>query len=348
MSADQIAPAAPTQSAPIVKAPRERLPFVPRDFDDAWRQAEVLSKADLVPKGFKGKPHDILITILTGAELGISPMQSLRNIPVINGKGFIESKLKVALCLQHPDCGGFDMVESSAVRAIFETKRKGKVTRFEFTLEDAKQAELLGKDNWRKDPRSMLRARASGQLADIVWPDVVLGVGTKEDLDESDLAKALNTAPATFAPPPPVQHEEAQVVPPTPPRQPTPEQAFQQAKNEQDLKGIPPAEPPKKRAPYEDKSTDAPMREPGADEGEEMAAPVIPPPAGRTHSSTEPESDLSLYAQVQLVDPADPDAEKKLDAIAPEAKKVQGPGRQQLGDLIKAKRAAVAAKKAGK
>ncbi len=336
----------------IQAAPRAPLAFIPTNLTEAWRVAELLAKANILPDALRGRPHDILVTIMTGTELGLSPMAAIREIYVVKGKGYLSSLLKVALVKQSPECEYFRCVESTAARAIFETKRKNEgITRFEYTIQDAVRAELVGldaqgnlvgskskkpdagKDNWEKNPKLMLRRRCAGELADEVYPEITRGCGTQDDLPgDAPLAVNINAAPTTFAPPPPAPIEDAQVAPPSPP---TPKQAFEQAKNDLELKGVPPAEPPKKRATYEDKSTDAPPREPGSDEGEE-------------HVPREPESDLSLYAQVQAIDPADPEAEKKLDVIAPEAKKVQGPGRQQLGDLIKAKRAAVAAKKAGK
>jgi hypothetical protein len=45
-------------------------------------------------------------------------------------------------------------------RAIYETKRVGSTpVKISFTIEQAKQAGLTGKDNWRNYPAAMLRAR---------------------------------------------------------------------------------------------------------------------------------------------------------------------------------------------
>lgn len=344
MSANAIAPV--PNPIPPARASGERLAFVPKDFDDAWRQAEVLSKISIFPDYLKGKPHDILATIITGAELGLSPMQSVRDIVVVKGKGFIQSKLKVALirqALNKPAGDYFRMISSSATESTWESKRDGHVTKYTYTMEMARLAGLDSNDNYKRRPAEMMIARCSGTLAEIDWSDVTRGIGNKEDLPDYG-AIAINSAPATFAPPPPAQPEDAQVVPPTPPP-PTPKQAFDQAKNELELKGTPPAEAPReRRLPIQDAPT--PMREPGADEGEEMSAPVIPPASGRTDAPAE--SDLSLFAKLQAIDPADPAAESKIDAISPEAKRVQGPGRQQLIDLMKVKREAVKKARGGK
>lgn len=339
--------------------PRERLAFVPKDFDDAWRQADVLSKSNILPDALRGKPHDILATIVTGAELGLSPMQSMRDIFIVKGKGFVSSALKVALVKQSDACEFFQLVESTPTRAIYETKRKGepKPTRLEYTMEQAKTAGLASNDNYTKHPDAMLRSRCSGRLCDIVYPDVIRGVGDKDDLP-AERAIAVNAAPQTFAPPaPPI--EDAQVVAPTPPP-PTPKQAFEQAKNDLELKGVAPAEPPKReRIKIDDKTTETVEqvmsqqidahqqrldRQPGDDDGDETPTQI---PVSNMKPGAEAEA-RQLLSEVNGVDPNLPGATEQLDLIAPRAKQAQGPLRQQIADAVKAKREAIKKARGGK
>jgi hypothetical protein len=319
MSANQIAPINANPLATTAGGSRERLAFVPKDFDDAWRQADVLSKVGIFPDYLKGKPHDILATIITGAELGLSPMQSVRDIVVVKGKGFIQSKLKVALVKQSLNKAAgdyFRMVESSATKAVYETKRDGHVTKYEYTIEMAKLAGMLGNDNYQKRPAEMLRARCSGDLCEIEWSDVTRGIGIKEDIETAETP--LNKVPTTFAPPAP-EIEEAQVVAPTPPAPPA-------AKVEQPVVEA--------RKP----------REPGDDDD---APPASEAPKQQTLAVEAP-SELAVYAEVNAVDVNDPDAEKKLDDISPRARAVQGPSRKEISDMMIAKRAAIRTKRAGK
>jgi hypothetical protein len=136
-------------------------------------------------------------------------MAAIRDLYVVKGKAYMSALLKVALVKKSDECDYFRCVESSAQRAVFETKRVGEgVTRFEYTIEEAKQADLVdrpkkdgkdGKDNWEKTPKLMLRRRCASQLSDEVYPDVVRGIGDREDLPE----QTVNAAPQTFATPSP-------------------------------------------------------------------------------------------------------------------------------------------------
>jgi len=47
---------------------------------DLMTFAKTIAASGLIPDAYRGKPADILVTLVTGRELGISPMQSLRGI----------------------------------------------------------------------------------------------------------------------------------------------------------------------------------------------------------------------------------------------------------------------------
>lgn len=198
-----------------IAKPRVALPFVPTNLDEAWRQAEMLGKASLLPDALRQKPHDILVVLMTGAELGLSPMQSIREVYVVKGKGYISALLKVSLVRQSGLCLSWQMIESTDAIATFETQRKGdaKPTRMSFTAEQAKRAELLGRpkrddakgeDNWTKYTALMLRRRCTSQLADEVYPDVLRGTGAEDEMpDELEVTGARIDGQAVYAPPPP-------------------------------------------------------------------------------------------------------------------------------------------------
>ncbi len=179
--------------------------FDPENLDQAEKLAVTLSKSALLPDALRGKPADILVTLIAGRELGLSPMQAIRSMYVVKGKPVLSSDLMVALVKRHPECVYFKMLESSDTVARYATERKGEgKTEMAFTIQQAQQAGLSNGDNWKKYPAAMLRARCSSALARVVFPDLTLGV-----CDPDEAKEFSGEAPTT----PPPQVAEKDVTP---------------------------------------------------------------------------------------------------------------------------------------
>lgn len=161
--------------------------------------AREFSVSQLLPKHLRDKPADVAITVLYGRELGLTPMQAIQGIHVIEGKPSLSAAMAVALVKRSPLCEFFDLVDSSAKSATYETKRRGgrKESKMTFTIEEAQSAGLLGKDNWKKYPAAMLRNRAALALARDVYPDVVANIISDDEADD------LRPSFGHVAPPPP-------------------------------------------------------------------------------------------------------------------------------------------------
>lgn len=159
------------------------LAITPRTIDEATSLAERLSKSSLLPKAMQGKMPDVLVTILAGQEMGLSPMASLRSFHVIEGKTVLGADGMVALVLGSGKAEYFERVEESDTSVTYETKRVGalKPRRCTWTLQMAKAAALNAKDNWRLYPRAMLASRAKSELARDVYPDVLAGCYTEDE-----------------------------------------------------------------------------------------------------------------------------------------------------------------------
>ena len=177
------------------------LAFEPRDIADAVRLAQILVASRLLPRSI-ATPEAAFAVICTGRELGLTAMQSLRSIHIIEGKPTMSADLMVALVKRSAACRYFRLVESTAERAVYETARRDdpEPTRLAFTMAEARDAGVAGKDNWRKFPAAMLRARAASALVRAVYPDVLLGVYDSDsgELDEPvDVPRAEPSRPAT-------------------------------------------------------------------------------------------------------------------------------------------------------
>lgn len=183
-------------------------PYSPGSFQDAWRLAQVVVKSRLAP-GIESADQAFVV-LATGHELGLSPMQSLRGIHNIKGRPCPSADTLVAVCLASGKADYFREVSNDGDASTWETRRSGgKPARYTFTIADAQAAELLrGNGNWKKYPKRMLAARAKAFLARDVYPDLVLGLYTPEEITDGKVAPEVEPITVTREPDP---------EPPTPP-----------------------------------------------------------------------------------------------------------------------------------
>lgn len=177
-------------------SPSSALAFEPADVQSAVNLAKLLVASRLLPRTL-ATPEAAFTVIMVGRELGLTAMQSIRSIHVIEGKPTMSADLMVALVKRSPVCRYFRIVESTADVATYETLRDGeeKPTRLSWTAKQAREAGLAGKGNWKNFPDAMLRARAAAALCRAVYPDVMLGVYETDEIAPS--APIAEVVPST-------------------------------------------------------------------------------------------------------------------------------------------------------
>jgi hypothetical protein len=171
----------------------------PRNFDDAWQLCEIGVKSGLLPKAVQ-KTEQAVMIYLRGREMGLTFMQSFASINVIEGKTSLTAELIVARVKQHRSvCKYFRFVSGDEKQATFETWRvdEPEPTPFTFTWEDAVKLKLSDKDNYKKQPKTMLRWRCATTLARLVYPELTLGLYSPDEAE--DIAQG-NEAAVTAAP----------------------------------------------------------------------------------------------------------------------------------------------------
>ncbi len=153
------------------------LAVIPRSMPEIQSMAEVLAKSTLLPEALRNKVPDVVVQIMTGAELGLSPMASIRGVHIVQGRPVLAADTMMGLVLSSGLAEYFSCTESSATSVTFVTKRKGSPyeQKCTWSIEDAKRAGLHMKDNFRLHPRQMLAARAKAELARLAFPDVLAG-----------------------------------------------------------------------------------------------------------------------------------------------------------------------------
>lgn len=138
--------------------------------------SEGLAQSPFVPVAFKGKPADCTAAIMAGMELGLSPMASLKAFDVIQGQAAPRAITIVAVA----QASGHEMriVEWDDDHCVMEGRRKGEQAwqRVEWTTARADALGLLGKDQWKKQRKTMLRWRCASELGRIIAADALLGI----------------------------------------------------------------------------------------------------------------------------------------------------------------------------
>lgn len=152
--------------------------------------ADQIARSDFAPAGLRGKPEAVMAAMLQGHELGIGPMAALAEIGVINGKPCISAKLMRALVQRAGHDLWFEVKTSTKVTICGRRKDwpEDRVAKVTWTMDDAKTAGLSGGQNYRKYPRAMLAARATGELCRDNFADVLGGLSyTHEEVSDGDL-----------------------------------------------------------------------------------------------------------------------------------------------------------------
>jgi hypothetical protein len=162
----------------------------PRNFDEAWRMAEILADSDFVPKDYKGKPGNCLVAMQWGAEVGLKALQAMQNIAVINGRPALWGDAVIALVRGSPLCEWIIETED-ANSSTCRVKRRGEPEQSRtFTDEDAKAAGLLGKQGpWTQYRRRMRQMRARAFALRDVFPDVLRGLPVAEEVMDAPSAE---------------------------------------------------------------------------------------------------------------------------------------------------------------
>ena len=159
-------------------------------FDDAFKFARMVSASEFAPKDFRGKPESCMLAIQHGSEVGLSPMQSLQSIAVINGRPTIWGDAALALVQSSPVCEyvrEYTEGEGDGLVAVCEAKRKGypAPTVVRFSVADAKKAGLWGKSGpWSQYSSRMLTLRARGFALRNAFADALRGLITAEEAQD--------------------------------------------------------------------------------------------------------------------------------------------------------------------
>ena len=150
-------------------------------------------------------PEIALIRLQAGLELGLTPIWSLTNIMVTNGRPSVWGDALLGLVLARPDCE--DVIETfegegDQLTAVCEVHRRGRkpIIR-KFSVSDAKRAGLHGRNVHNAYPQRMLQMRSRSWACRDAFADALRGLGVIEELrDIEPRATVQREKPAIVLP----------------------------------------------------------------------------------------------------------------------------------------------------
>lgn len=178
----------------LLHRPNANLALVPvgralTNLEEVVELSKGLAVSGLVPDTLRGKPNDVAVILLYGAELGLTPMQAIQGIYVVKGRPMLSAQTwgtKIRQC-------GHRLVVLNSTRTeatVCITRGDDKTQHVEtFTIEDATAAGLCkivdGKVvsrglrgdalPWEAYTKTMLRNRAITHCARFACPEAAFG-----------------------------------------------------------------------------------------------------------------------------------------------------------------------------
>lgn len=182
----------------------------PDDLNGQMELAKVLGMSSLLPQALRGKPADVLVTVMYGREMGLTPMQSIQGIYVVNGRPTCAGKLLLAQVRR----AGHKVKltgDAKAARCVITRNDDPEPHVEDFTWSDAERAKLTGKDVWKQWPQNMLRWRALSNAVNFTCPEVAMGFEITE-LVQDEIAPVRPSLAEVAAlrdqPPPPAAAQQ--------------------------------------------------------------------------------------------------------------------------------------------
>lgn len=149
-----------------------------------WQVIQSVAPVVQASRMFAVTVEQAAVVMLKGRELGLGLAASFEFIHVIDGKPSLSPKGALALIHKSGDLEELRITgDDKSATCYMKRKSSGYAFEVGFTMQDAERAGLVkDKGAWQKYPANMLRWRAVGYCADVVFPDVTGGLIRPEEL----------------------------------------------------------------------------------------------------------------------------------------------------------------------
>jgi len=132
------------------------------------------------------KPQEAMVKMVIAYELDLPMVVALNTIYIIDSKPVLAPKLVWGMVMRHPAFSGYheemlinndDEFFGWAITLKREMPDGIKEFSRQFTLDDARLAGLMSKNNWQHYPENMCYWRAMSHVQDVAFPDILLQTG---------------------------------------------------------------------------------------------------------------------------------------------------------------------------
>lgn len=189
----------------VVRSGEKVAAMVPTTLAETFKLSQAIAASGMAPKAYGADENKIMVGIIAGMEVGLTPFAALQSIAVIGNNPAIWGDGALALV----QASGLldDMEETDdGNTATCRLVRRGRTTPIvrSFSTEDAKKAGLSGKSGpWTQYPARMRQMRARGFALRDGFSDVLKGLRIAEEVrdygDISSVPTMHPTAPLTTA-----------------------------------------------------------------------------------------------------------------------------------------------------
>ena len=147
------------------------------------KKAEVILKSGLLPPQIN-TIEKVATIMIKAKELQVPVMEALSNFYITEDKITTTAQQMLAMIFRSGLLKAISY-EGDTTKASCKMSRKDTDAEYThtFTIENGQRASLLEKEIWKKYPREMLLSRAISGCARKVFPDVIGGIYTAEELE---------------------------------------------------------------------------------------------------------------------------------------------------------------------
>jgi len=164
-------------------------------FELAQRWATAFSKSQLVPAHLRDKPADCLIGILMARQLRVNPLLVLQNIYIVSGKAGWAANFMIACANSSGVLKGRITWETRGSGRDMEVMAKATTADTGDLITATVSMQMAHAEGWTNNkkyqtmPEHMLRWRSATMLIRLYCPEVLMGMQTADEIEDTPRAE---------------------------------------------------------------------------------------------------------------------------------------------------------------